>query len=148
MKIELQRIFVTISACLLVGCGFIGYRHQNELAVEKLRQRIIAEQFNEIYLETSIDTKNGITRDDFVTQMRSVTSVLKGIDPEIKWGPDKTYSYDPSVFRDDNFSSRDLSGNGKKINVQLEWAPDFRLCSMYVFSDLNGSTGVGFRNCD
>ena len=118
MKIERRRIFFTISACLLVGGGFIGYRHQNELAVEKLRQRIIAEQFDEIYLEASIDTRKGIARDD------------------------------PSVFRDDNFSSRDLSGNGKKINVELEWAPDFRLCSMHVFSDLNDSTGVGFRMCD
>ncbi|MBK9767989.1 MAG: hypothetical protein IPP63_13720 [Chloracidobacterium sp.] len=132
MKIERRRIFFTISACLLVGCGFIGYRHQNELAVEKLRQRIIAEQFDEIYLEASIDTRKGIARDDFVGQMRSITSVLKGIDSEIKWGPDITCSYDPSVFRDDNFSSRDLSGNGKKINVELEWA-DFRLCSMHVF---------------
>ena len=148
MRIEGYRIFITVSACLLVGCGFIGYRHQNEVAVEKLRQRLVAEQFDEIYRDTSSVTRSRVTQDEFVAQMKSVTGILKGVDSEIKWEPDKTYSYDTSLFRDDNFSSRDLSGDGKKINVQLEWAPDFKLCSMHAFRDLNDSTGTGFRNCD
>lgn len=148
MTVGKYTLLILATFCLALGNGCISNRRANDAAVEKLRKRLVSERFDEIYKDSSTVTRAQPSQDEFVAKMQAVTNALKKIDSDINWKRDETYSYDPGVFRDDNFSSRDLNGNGLKVNVQLEWAPDFRLCSMHVFTDLNDSKGVGFRNCD
>ena len=130
-----------------MGCSMY-YRRANDTAIEKLRQRLVAESFDDIYRDTSNITRAQLTLDEFIKIMKVVTVDLKAIDSEIKWARNTTVNYDESVFRDDNFSSLDLEGNGSKVNVTLDWAGDFKLCGMSTSTDVNDGGKRIFRNCD
>lgn len=146
---------ISILAVLLstgFGMSCIYSRYANDRAVDELRQRLIEENFDEVYTHAASVTRAQLSRDEFRVKMKSVTDELKALDPEIKWVRDETIQYDRAVFRDDNFSSLDLSGNGRKVNIQLDWAPEYMLCGMSVIFDVSdGGDGNGvrvFRNCD
>lgn len=68
-----------------VVCGCIDYRQANDAAVEKLRQRLIDEDFDEIYRNTSTVTQAQLPRDEFAERMKEVSNELKSIDPTVNW---------------------------------------------------------------
>lgn len=139
-------VLVIVAVSLALG-GCMSYGPASDAAVEKLRMRLISENFDEIYSNTSGVTKAQLTRDEFVERIKEVSSELKSIDPEIHWQR-SSHTADEAVFRDDNFSWMHLEKDGRQLDVQLDWAPDFRLCAMSTFTDINGSGKRIFRNCD
>lgn len=146
---------ITVLVLFLVtglGIGCINSRHANDKPVEELRQRLIEENFDEVYAHTANVTRAQLSPDEFGAKMKRITGELKAVDSEIKWVRNETILYDKVVFREDNFSSLDLKGNGKKVNIVLDWGPEYTLCGMSVIFDVsNGGDGDGvkvFRNCD
>lgn len=139
--------FLLIALGMMLGLGCVSYRQANDAAVEKLRQRLIDEDFNEIYKDTADVTRAQLSYEEFVLAIKSATDELKTVDPEVNWHRSSHSAYE-AVFRDDNFSWMYLERDGRKINVQLTWAPDFKLCEMSTFNDINGSGKRVFRNCD
>lgn len=143
----LRRLLILILLCSFFA-GISCARRANVNAVEKLRLRLVTNQFDELYDDSSSVTRARLSKQDFIVEINRLADSLKAIDPEIKWQRNETLLYDPGVNRDDNFSSMDLESRGKKVNVQINWEGSFQFCGIQVISELNDGTGVGFRHCD
>ena len=139
--------FLIVMTCLLVGCSF-HYREGNDKAVERLRQQLLDERFDEIYEDSSSITREQLTRDEFVEKIRNATSELKAFDKDLKWRRDERGSPETAVYSDDNWSSFNMEKNGRQINVQLDWGPPFELCGMLISGDIPEGGIRVFRNCD
>ena len=139
--------FLGISLVLGGGCS-IYYSRANDSAVSTLRQRLLKEDFDDIYASMPDVTRARISRDDFGLRIKAVADRLKNVDPEIKWIRNKSLRGDESIFGEENASVLELASGGKKVFVQIDWASGFSLCGMFIFNDLNDSQGQGFRDCD
>jgi hypothetical protein len=140
-------VLMLIVVSVALGKGCIDYRQANDAAVKKLRIRLLNEDFDDMYKNTSNVTQAQLSRDEFVSRLQDVTGELKSIDPELNWRR-VDHTPDNAVFKDDNFSWVYLEKDGHKFNVQMEWAPGFQLCGMSTFTELEGSGKRIFRNCD
>lgn len=147
-------LFSVLILCFLIGGGCLdqsssGQRSANDAAVEKIRLRLSQEEFDEVYNESSSTTRAQLTRDEFVTQLKSAVQILKSIDPELDWRRDERGSPEIAVYRDDNWSALVLERAGRRVDIQLDWEEGrFRLCGMLISGDVpNGGVRV-FRSCD
>jgi len=140
-------IITAILLFLVVACS-IGYREANNLAVEKLRQQLVNEKFDDIYDQSSGITKAQLSREEFVEKIGIATGKLREIDPNLNWRRDERGSPEEGVYRDDNWSSLILEKNGRRIDVQLDWGQPFSLCGMLISGDIPDGGIRVFRNCD
>jgi len=139
--------FTLIILSIFLALGCFSYRKGNDRAVETLRQQLIHEKFNEVYEGASDITRAQITREQFVEWMENATATLKGVDSEINWRRDERGSPEEDVYREDNWSSLNLEKNGRRLNVQVDWAERFALCGITISGDIPEG-GIRFRNCD
>jgi len=120
----------------------------NDTAVEKLRQRLIARQFIEIYNDSSVITRAQLTRDEFVSKMGAMTALITDIDGDLNWHRDERGSPEPAVYRDENWSALILEKNGRRVDIDLDWARGFHLCGINISGDIPERGVRVFRNCD
>ncbi len=133
-------------ACLLSGCPDPDSAN-NDRAVEKLRQQLLLNKYEDIYDGASSVTREQITQKEFEEKMKEAATILKDVDGQINWVRNKA-SPEPAVYREDNWSSLELEKNGRNINVQLDWSPVFHLCGMLISGDIPNAGVRIFRNCD
>lgn len=101
-----------------------------------------------MYQQSSDILKRSISEKEFTVIVKEVRQKMKDVDENLIWREDKTVHFDEGVYRDDNFSYRIISKNGRELQIQIDWNTSFRLCSLYVFQNPNESSGIGFRYCD
>jgi hypothetical protein len=142
-----KAILVLVVGCIAVNCS-VNYRGANQVAVEKLRQQLIAERFDEIYRDSSGITRASMTSDEFANEMTAATEWLKDLDPELRWRRDERGSPEEAVYRDDNWSSLILEGKGKGVVVHLWWGESFKLCGFEIGGDVPEGGRRVFRTCD
>ncbi len=148
MKRLKQSFIVSLFLYIFVFYGCIDYRKTNDSAVEKLRQQLIDERFDDIYDHSSDITRSQLTREEFIGKLKVATRELKDVDNELNWRRDERSSPDTGVYRDDNWSSLVLEKNGRRVDVQLDWDPPFDLCGMLISGDIPERGNRVFRNCD
>ena len=147
MRLRKISCFLTLFGLCVFLCSCIDYREPNIKAVEKLRQELLRERFDEIYDDSSNITRGQLERSEFLERIRSADAVLKSIDPELNWQRVEK-SPEPGVYGDENWSSLDLVNGGRKVNIQLDWGEDFSLCGMQISGDIPEPGRRVFRNCD
>lgn len=140
-------LFVGLSLCFFSGCS-VGSKDVNDRYVERLRQQLLQEKFDEVYDESSDIVRGQLTRSEFVDKLRAATVELKSIDKNLNWQRDGRGSPEPAVYREDNWSSLNLEKDGRNANVQLDWDPPFDLCGMSISGDIREGGIRVFRNCD
>lgn len=143
---RIRQISIIILLCALWACGN-NFRGANIKAVERLRQQLLDERFDEIYDESSNITRAQVPKEEFVKRIRAVDSELKSIDPKLEWQRVEE-SPEPAVYYDENWSSLKLENDGRKVNIQLDWGPPFKLCGMLISGDIPEGGNRPFRNCD
>ena len=84
-----QALFLVFASLFLVS-GSACTRQANVDAVEKLRLRLIGNQFEEMYNDSRAVTRARISREEFILKMREIADSLKSVDPEIKWRQNET----------------------------------------------------------
>ena len=132
---------------LISSACSIYYEKNNDQAVEKLNSQIKQEKFDEIYSQSSEILRRSISKQEFIFKMKIATDRMKEFDDSLTWMKDETALFDKSIYRDDNFSYRIVSKNGKKTGIQIDWNESFRLCGLSVV-DYNDGDGNSFRYCD
>jgi hypothetical protein len=138
---------MVLSVSVFCAC-MLGARRANDRAVEKLRNRLVSKQFIEIYNDSSEITHAQITRDEFVSRMTAMTSLITDIDEDLNWHRDERDSTEPAVYYDENWSALVLEKNGRRVDIGLDWSGGFHLCGISISGDIP-QKGVGiFRNCD
>ena len=137
-----------LDLCFVIDCSN-GWstRDFNDKAVEKLRQQLMDEKFDQIYDESSDISRAQLSREEFLDRIKVATHELKDVDPGLNWRRVDA-SPEPAVYRDDNWSSLNLERDGQKVNIQLDWDPPFALCGMLVSGDIPERGNRVFRNCD
>lgn len=133
-------------ALISFSCS-IYYNKANDQAVERLNAQIKQEKYDEIYSQSSEILRRSISKEEFISKMKIATERMKQIDDSLTWKKDETALFDKSMYRDDNFSYRIVSKNGKKTGIQISWNESFRLCGLSVV-DYNDGDGNSFRYCD
>lgn len=129
---------------LCVGC--FAHRYNGE-ATERLRDRLLRQEFDKIADEAYPAVIHSLGRDELVHQLREISSELKEIDPELRLVP-SAYKADPSAGLDDtNFTAVDVVGKGKKVTVTIDWMGEYRMCGIGIIREPN-DPGHGFRVCD
>lgn len=142
-----RKLFSFLMFVCLIGCS-IQYKEANKQAVNKLNNQFKQENYDEIYQQSSNFLKRSISKEEFVLIVKRIREKMKDVDENLVWEEDKNTHFDQSVFRDDNFSHRIMSKNGKKLQIQIDWNSPFRLCGLHVFQNPNESSGIGFRYCN
>jgi hypothetical protein len=131
----------------LLGCAN-GAREGNDAAVAKFRKLFLDERYGEIYRNSSEVTRASMTSDEFVNKMSAMAMMLSDLDKKANWRRDERGSPEESVYRDDNWSSLIVEGNGRQVNVTLWWGQSFELCGIEMSGDIpNGGIRL-FRTCD
>jgi len=120
----------------------------NKQAVERLNNQFRQENFDEMYQQSSGILKRSISKEEFISIVKVIRKKMQNVDEDFTWQEDKNTHFDEGVFRDDNFSYRIMSKNGKELQIQIDWNTPFQLCSLYIFQNPNESSGIGFRYCD
>ena len=137
-------IFVTLT---FFACSNY-YKEANKQAVERLNNQFKQKNYDEMYQQSSDILKRSISKETFISIVEDVREKMKDVDENLVWQEDKNIHFDEGVYRDDNFSYRIMSKNGRKLQIQIDWNTPFQLCSLHVFSNINESSGTGFRYCD
>ncbi|MBC7901255.1 MAG: hypothetical protein H7070_14510 [Saprospiraceae bacterium] len=140
-------ILTLLYLCFAFGCSS-NYKEANNKAVETLRHQLVNDRFGEIYDQSSEITKSQLTRKQFVEKIGIAVGKMKEIDPNLSWRRDERGSPEEAVYRDDNWSSLILEKNGRRIDIQLDWAQPFTLCGMSISGDIAEGGIRVFRNCD
>ena len=138
--------FIFVAVTFFAGCN--NYKEANKQAVERLNNQFKQEKYDEMYQQSSDILKSSISKKEFTERVKEVREKMKDVDENFIWQEDKNIHFDEGVFRDDNFSYRTMSKNGKELQIQINWNKPFQLCSLYVFQNPNESSGIGFRHCD
>ena len=127
---------------------FACSKYQNKLAVERLNNQFKQENYDEMYQQSSDVLKRSISKEEFISVVKDIRGKMKDVDENFIWQESQKLSFDEGVFRDDNFSFRVMSKNGKELHIEINWNTPFRLCSLSAYQDPNDSSGTGFRYCD
>ncbi len=83
-----------------------------------------------MYQQSSDILKRSISKEEFISVVKEIKGKMNGIDENLIWQEDKNAHFDEGLFRDDNFSYRVMSKNGKELQIQIDWNSPFRLCSL------------------
>lgn len=125
-----------------------SYKKANRQAVERLNNQFKEENYDEMYKQSSNILRNSISKNEFISIVKEMREKMSNIDENLIWQESNKLHFDESVFRDDNFSYRIMSKNGKELHIQIVWNAPFQLCSLNILQNVNENSGIGFTYCD
>ena len=142
-----QIVLTLLTLFTMLGIGCVDLRQANDAAVGELRRRLVDQDFKAIYENSSEVTRSQLSFEAFTSAVKAATDEMKAVDPELNWHRGDLL-VDKDVFGDDDYSWLVLEKNGRKMYVQFDWNPNFKLCGMSLSTDVNDSGKGVFRNCD
>ena len=147
MDMKLIWICVVTAGLLVIGaCN--NHRAANERVVEQLRQQMLNGKFDEVYEGSSTILKATVARDDFVERMKLATQAMKAMDESLTWHPVPEKRIDRFWDGFDAYSAKEMTGNGQRLWIGIDWNSEFRLCGLAYGSDDSGTGVRVVRACD